>query len=60
MGLWGGKTTSGQEQHKQKSQDGEERVEAAGEVIRGAGELQAAETAALSPRIGTNLRVRAG
>lgn len=60
MGLWGGKTTSGREQHQQKSQEAEERVEAATEVILGGGELQTAETAVLSPRIETNLKVCAG
>lgn len=57
MGLWGGKTTAGQEQCEQKAPEAEERLEAAGEVILRAGELQTAETAVLLPSLETNLKV---
>lgn len=36
MKLWGGETTAGQEQHKQKSLEAEEQTGASGEVTVGA------------------------
>lgn len=43
-----------------ESPRGKRTVEAAGEVILGAGELQAAETAVLLPSLGTHLQFHAG